>query len=93
MQLLAFPSLYILGLFFYTINNIHYFFNKKPKFIIVKIGNFLINSCSIIIPIVIVISFGLIKKNKYLTIENYDMNRSITQETINSENLTELIKK
>ena len=92
-QLLAFPSLYILSLFFYTINNIQYFFNKKPSLIIVKIGNFLINSCSIIIPIVIIISFGLIKKNKYLTIENYDMNRSITQETINSENLTELIKK
>ena len=94
LQLLAFPSLYILGLFFYTINNIHYFFNKEPNFIIVKIGNFFINICSIIIPIVIVISFGLIKKNKYLTIENFDNSSKTTvEETITNENLSELIKK
>ena len=93
MQLLAFPFLYILSLFFYTINNIQYFFNKKPSLIIVKIGNFLINSCSIIIPIVIIISFGLIKKNKYLTIENNDNDsKSTMEETIIKDNLTELIK-
>ena len=94
LQLLAFPFFYILSLFFYTINNIHYFFNKEPNFIIVKIGNFFINICSIIIPIVIVISFGLIKKNKYLTIENFDNSSKTTvEETITNENLSELIKK
>ena len=94
LQLLAFPFSYILSLFFYTINNIQYFFNKEPNYIIVKIGNFLINSCSIIIPIVIIISFGLIKKNKYLTIENHDNDsKSTMEEAIIKNNLTELIKK
>ena len=94
LQLLAFPILYILSLFFYTINNIYYFLEKEPNFIYVKIGNVLINVCSIIIPIVYGISSGLIKKNKYLTIENSNNNSEFSRsssETKIDENLSELI--
>ena len=56
--------------------------------------NVLINVCSIIIPIVYGISSGLIKKNKYLTIENSNNNSEFSRsssETKIDENLSELI--